>query len=385
MGSEPASSPRVILHVGAPKSGTTFLQKALWSNREALAAEGFALPGHRQRAMFMAAIEVRQGHQFWGYPPEQIDGTWSRLCAEAREHRGTTVMSHELLGGATDEQAKAALAELDGVEVHVVYTARDLARQATSEWQERVKNGSSRPFERFQRRMLQQLERGQLSSGFWRNQDILGVLTRWGGNLPASQVHVVVAPPPGAEPGLLWRRFGGAVGFDADAYDPFTTDAPTNQTLGVAQVAVLRHVNQALAGRIPQPAYARVVKEQFAEQVLAGQPSPKPVCPALLARRLLAVTEETNAAITDLGYRVHGDLAELLPDPDDSAPSPDDVDSAVVLAAHHEAVAALLVQRAHHRAEGQARRAAAQAAAPEPPGQRHRLVSRLRSLVRRSS
>ena len=36
---------RVLLHIGAPKAGTTFLQTILWKNRESLGAQGLLVPG----------------------------------------------------------------------------------------------------------------------------------------------------------------------------------------------------------------------------------------------------------------------------------------------------------------------------------------------------
>jgi hypothetical protein len=361
-------STRVVLHVGAPKSGTTFLQRALWSNRQELRRQGINLPGERQSEMFHAAIEVRKGHEFWGYPPEQINGTWAALCKQAREHDGVTVMSHELLGAATPDQVQRALAELEGMDLHVVFTARDLSRQVTSEWQERIKNGSTRSFGKFQRRLVRQIEAGKFSSGFWKNQDAVEVLGRWADRLPPSQVHVVVAPRPGADARELWRRFASAAGFDGDSYDPITTDAPANQALGVAQIAVLRRVNAALDGRIPQPGYARVVKDQFAERLLAAQPSERPAAPARLIRRLHRVAEERNATIRALGYQVHGDLEELVPELPEVGTTPvppDKVADREVLDAFARAVADMLVQRHDSRAESLLRRAAAvPAAAP---------------------
>jgi hypothetical protein len=35
---------RVFLHVGSPKTGTTYLQGVLWRNREALRRQGLLLP-----------------------------------------------------------------------------------------------------------------------------------------------------------------------------------------------------------------------------------------------------------------------------------------------------------------------------------------------------
>ena len=201
-----------------------------------------------------------------------------------------------------------------GLETHVVLTVRDLSRQVTSEWQERVKNGSVSPFRRFQRRIERQLDREDLTASFWRFQHITGILDRWAAELPPERVHIVVAPRGRATPDLLWRRFGDAVGFDGSQFDPTTTGGPTNQTLGSTQVAVLRRVNKALDGRVRQPHYARVVKDYFAQHLLASQPGTKPTCPPDLVDRLRGFAQAQNDEIAARGYRVYGDLADLVPE-----------------------------------------------------------------------
>lgn len=337
---------RVILHVGTPKSGTTFLQRAMWHHHAALKDQGYRCVGARQKDAFLAAIDVRGSHEFWGYDEANIKGRWSAVCRQAREYAGTSIISHEVLGAASSEQVASALAELEGVELHLVLTARDLARQVTSEWQERVKNGSARSFAKFERRLRRQMRKGDFSAGFWRNQDPVGILDRWAAGLPPSQVHVVVSPPSAADPTLLWRRFADAVGFDAGALDPRVSGEAANTTLGVAQIAVLRRVNLSLRGRIKQPEYARLVKSQFAEKLLASQSSPRPQCPPGLAERLRRVAEQRNETIRERGYVVHGELDELLPVvPEGEYRSPDNVDRREERLAYSGAIAELLVQR----------------------------------------
>ena len=146
--------PRVCLHVGTPKSGTTFLQRALWKNHDELRAVGVTAPGDRPQDMFHAAIEVRDVFDKWGYDRAALTGTWARMCADARRFPGTSVMSHELLSAASPEEVASAYERLgDDLETHVVLTVRDLSLQVTSEWQERIKNGSTSPFRRFSRRI----------------------------------------------------------------------------------------------------------------------------------------------------------------------------------------------------------------------------------------
>ncbi len=342
MTDSPGAAPRVVLHVGTPKSGTTFLQRALWRHREELDALGVTCAGRRHFEMFHAAIELRGSYGFWGRSAEELEGTWQRLCDGARAYPGTTIMSHELLGAAKREQIVIGLAALEGLDVHLVVTARDLARQVASDWQERVKNGNPVTFEAFCANVG--LER---QNGFWRNQHLIGIYDRWASELPPENVHLVVAPPSGAAPDLLWQRFGDAVGFDAGAFDPTAEEPTANQTLGAVQVAVLRRVNEVLDGRIQQPAYSKIVKRVFAQTILAGQASAPAQCPPELIERLAEIATRQNNRITKRGYQVHGDLDELVPVPG-SGPwvDPDAVDAELETAAAVAAIAELLVERA---------------------------------------
>jgi len=52
-------SPRVFLHVGEPKTGTTFLQQVMWRNRSELAAQGVVLPGHHPQDHYRASQDLR--------------------------------------------------------------------------------------------------------------------------------------------------------------------------------------------------------------------------------------------------------------------------------------------------------------------------------------
>lgn len=343
----PDSPQRVVLHVGTPKSGTTFLQRALWRHQEELDAIGVTCAGSRHYEMFHAAIELRGSYAFWGRSAEELEGTWHRLCEEARAYPGITIMSHELLGAARREQVDIGLDALEGLDVHLVVTARDLARQVASDWQERVKNGNPVTFADFCANVS--MER---HNGFWRNQHLIGVFDRWARHLPAENVHLVIAPPSGASPDVLWRRFGDAAGFDAGAFDPTTEEPTANKTLGAVQVSVLRRVNEILGGRIQQPAYSKVVKRVFAQSILAGQSSAPAQCPPALVERLGEIAARQNARIVRRGYRVHGDLEELVPVVG-SEPwvDPDAVDPDAAVAAAVAAIAELLVDKAASEVE----------------------------------
>jgi hypothetical protein len=375
------TGPRVVLHVGAPKSGTTFLQRSLWNRQEALAEVGVRCVGEHARDMFHAAIGVRGSEKFWNMDPEELRRTWERLVQQARSGTGTWVMSHEILAASSRTRAERALADLEGMDVHLVYTARDLGRQVPSDWQERVKNGSTVSYGEFQEDIRQRLLTGRASGAFWRAQDVVDVLDRWGSSLPPDRVHVVTAPQRGAPPALLWERFGAAVGFDGQVITP-DAGSRSNQTLGSVQAELLRRVNEHLGDRVPQPHYAKLVKRQFSQGTLTQQSSPPARCSPDLLAQLRTFALRANEQLLARGYQVHGDLADLVPAADGgetvdpSALSPEQLVEAATAA-----LADVLAARVPSRP---AKRAGAPAGqAPPPPGLRS-LSARASALVRRA-
>ena len=376
------TSSRVVLHVGAPKSGTTYLQRSLWNRKAELADVGVRCVGELPRDMFHAAIGIRGSEKFWGMDAAQVRVTWERLVAQAHQGAHTWVMSHELLSLCTPDQAERALADLDGLDLDLVYTARDLGRQVPSEWQERVKNGSTTSFGEFERKIAERMSAEEVTGTFWRAQNAVDVLQRWGSRLPPERVHVVVAPPRGAPPELLWERFGEAVGFDGRE---ITADAGarSNQTLGSAQAELLRRVNEQLGDRVPQPHYARLVKRQFSQGTLTQQRSAPARCSPELLQQLHDFALEQNRVVAERGYRVHGDLAELVPDvAGGGAVDPSSLSGDELAAAATVALADLLAERMPKQAAGQ-RRTGGAGHTGAPRGEAAPARSRLSALARR--
>ena len=336
--------------MGLPKSGTSFLQALLAENRDALRAAGHVYPFVRREGMFHAAVELRGQHDRWGLDPAVVDGTWERLLARVRSFGGAGFISHESLSGALVPQVQRVARDTADLDLHVVVTARDLARQAAGHWQEEVKNGRTWSFAEFERALFEPAESAADEYGFWRHQDLPAVLDRWGSVVPASHVHLVVVPPQGSGPAELWRRFAAALELDPAVLDPTAPADRTNESLGAAQVALLRQVVAALDGRLGQPHHAHVVKRFFAQRQLGAIESRRPVTPEPLRARLREVAQAWLPGIEAAGYDVHGSLEELLPaDPPVEAPHPDDVTAEEQLEGLPEVLASVLLEVASLR------------------------------------
>src|SRR5215210_9373909 len=105
----------VYLHVGAPKTGTTYLQDRLSANRGPLAKHGVTYPTGLRRDMFAPALDLIDLP--WGGQREGVRGEWDALVARVRRSSGTVVVSHEILAGAKPRQVRRAMADLDGEEL----------------------------------------------------------------------------------------------------------------------------------------------------------------------------------------------------------------------------------------------------------------------------
>jgi hypothetical protein len=306
---------RVFIHVGSPKTGSTFLQEIVWSQRETAEKQGLLLPMASFFDHFLATVDVREMADQPRFPARAA-GTWERMVEEGRRWPGDVLISHELFAGATAEQARRAVLAWGDSDVHVIVTARDLARQMPAEWQEHLKHRSTMTFPAF----LDALRaHGPEAEWFWLVQDFADVCRRWGDALPADHVHLVTVPPRGAAQDLLWKRFAILVGLEPDAFD--LTASRSNASLKGEQAELLRLINTELGERLSAPGeYPVAVKEVLAQGVLQGRPGTA----ILLDRDSLDFATDRSRQVVDeivaLGVDVVGDLAELIP-PDTGEPS----------------------------------------------------------------
>ncbi|PVG82284.1 hypothetical protein DDE18_12365 [Nocardioides gansuensis] len=340
-------SGRVLLHVGTPKTGTSYLQDVLFRNRAQLEPQGIRYAADRFDAHFLAALDLMR--LTWGGLETQAVGAWDRLAASVREWDGTSIISHEILSTASPTQVARALESFGGAEVHLVLSVRDLVRQIPAEWQENVKHRSLVSYARFLEIIADPGRDTRIGSWFWGAQEIPDILDRWGSSLPPSHVHVVTVPPPGAPRDELWRRFSRTFGLDGLDLD--LTPERANPSLGVPETALLRLVNKRVVPIVDPPDYRPLVRELLAHQTLSrrtdsarlGLPPEKHAWAQDLSR---AWGEE----ITRRGYDVVGDVADLVGPPPGDFVDPDTAPADELLPAALDAISALLVEGSRLRA-----------------------------------
>lgn len=349
-------SQKVLLHVGTPKTGTSYLQDVLFQNRSKLLRQGVLYPAERFDAHFLAALDLMRLR--WGGLEREAVGAWDRLAGEVREHDGTAIISHEILATASRTQVQRALTSLGhepgggGTEVHLIISVRDLVRQIPAEWQENVKHRATFRYARFLELIRDPERSHRVGAWFWGVQEIPDILARWGATIPPERIHIVTVPRPGGPKEELWQRFSTAFGLDDLGLDLGTERA--NPSLGVPESALLRRINRAATRDLPPVHYRPLVRELLAHRTLSKRTtSPRLSLPPDEYPWVAELTDAWIAELAERGYDVVGDLEDLrgvAPDADRWA-DPDKPAERQVSQAALEAIRALLVEAAERQAE----------------------------------
>jgi hypothetical protein len=298
----------VYLHLGLPKTGTTYLQTVMWADRERMRSQGVLLPGRERRDHLWTTRVVREDPNLPTYE-DRVRESWGVLKEEIAAWPGTAVISHEFFAGASPEQAAGMVGELAPAEVHLVVTAREPVGLYSGGWQESLKNRDARTMTEFAEA---EVSDNPMSVWNWRTLDVRLVLERWAPTVSPDRVHVLPVPPPGSPRELLWQRFGGLVGLDPETFDLSPTFP--NESMGVVEAETLRRVNLHLKDEDFERPFDRgvYIRTFLADERLATRGGERywPTEPILAECRARAVAAVEH--IASAGYDVIGDVRDLL-------------------------------------------------------------------------
>jgi hypothetical protein len=373
----PTTPARVYVHIGPPKTGTTFLQAVLRRNRSRLADAGVKLPLDGELEHFLAALDLR-GFDFKGHAHPSRPGAWPRLAKAVDVTPGAvTVISNELFAGAHSAEIARLVRDLAPAEVHVIYGARDIARQLPAAWQESVKNRGRRPWASYLDNALRLLDEGDIHRGFWRGQHQPSTLGRWAEHVSPERIHVVTLPQRGAPPDLLWQRFCAAMGIDAQGYD--LDVERSNPSLSAEETEVLRLVNKALPEDVNWPTYQRRIKRLFNQRANRGRSSgTRLTVPREYQDRLVDHMAQVKKQLIEAGYGVVGSLDDLDPVEASFGPRIELQGPGI-----SQAAAELLAEALMHPGRGPALQGSELRRRLRVSDLRHRLGPRLRSIMGR--
>lgn len=311
--------PVIFLHIGAMKTGTSFLQQLLATNKENLANGGYLFPGEDWKEQARAARDILGIGMQDDKLRRQCAGVWDKLASQMANHEGKgSIFSMEFLSFADARGAASAVESLTsrGAEVHVILTVRDAIRTLPAQWQTDSRSGGLVSWPEFARSARFAKEKRGREPGrsgarvFQRTQGVPRMLKAWGSAVQPGHLHVITVPPSGSDKMLLWERFAEAVGLD-----PALCSKPvrrSNTSLGQASAELMRRINGHL-GQIPITEYRPTLTRHLATQVLAKRS--KLEAHAKLDAETLQFAADWNRrareAILASGAHLVGDLDDL--------------------------------------------------------------------------
>lgn len=327
---------KVLLHIGLPKTGTTFLQEALWANKTALRERGVLLPGQDRRRHLLASLDLREDPKL-ARRPGDVAHPWRDLVDEVLAWDGpTAVISHEFFAAASQAQVRRAVESFPEIELHVIVTARDMVGLGLSRWQEWVKNGGRAGVDAYPGTD----DYDPTDEWGWGSFDLADILDRWGSVIVHERIHVLPMVT-GARAEDLWERFLEVLGLEADGL-PAPEEA-RNRSLGLVEVELLRRVNARLKGFTSAGDRGHWIRGYLGQGHVIPRSKEKFRPADTTMQNLRDRAERAVEMLRDGGYDVRGDVASLVGNPlGPDLRQPDDVTDAELVDAAAQTIAAML-------------------------------------------
>jgi hypothetical protein len=332
---------RLCLHIGTPKSGTTYLQEWAGANAAGLLSQGILWPD-LDRYPIVRDLAGRA-------KLESDLGAWREFCQQVRDFDGVVLFSNEMMVTLQVPCIERIVEETGTADVVVVITARDLGRVIPSQWQTSIRNGGTVTWGDYAGAICR-LDADDLAGrqrirhgDFWGKHDIAEICQRWGAVLGPETVCVVTVPRESSDVKTLTERFSLAVGFNAA--DLPIPEESVNTSLGAHSVELLRLLNGDLKNA-SRAVRKHVFRDLLAKVVLTERASIEPRYGLTSEQTEVIVRRSQQISDRLIAMRVPivGDLRDLIPTDggSETLAYPEDATPAELLAAARQGMVGLL-------------------------------------------
>ena len=307
MNTHPGSLKATILHIGAPKCGSTALQSAFYLNRDALKRAGVEYIGSQAHWTSAAKSIVGVPDRVSGAVPPLTE--WTSLLtwtARARHEGRTALISSEWFASADAAHVERIVRDLGRDSLRVVLAIRPLTSTLPSAWQQGLKLGGTLGLTAWLETILTQPESPR-AQRVWLKHGYDAIATRWAEAVGKDRVTILIVDEQRPE------RIFGDFSRIANLPENVLSTAPkrTNPSLSAFEADVLAELNQMFftrGGTLKE--YRSGVLRTFDGYVnsirqggIEKSRIPTQLLPAVLARN-----SEIARNIESLGCTVVGDL-----------------------------------------------------------------------------
>lgn len=247
-----------LIHIGIEKTGSTAIQDALGSNREALDSQGVIVgwPPNLGNSRFIVSACVRKPDDEWvargwrsfedrnAYLEESIRWLDRELKTKCSSHHTAVISSehfHSRARTATEMQAIRDFLAARFSSISIVCYVRPQSEVVASLYSTTLRGGSPLSFRQFARRVAGDV-------GYF-DYDLL--ISRWRETFPGSKIEVRAYRPPESRTGNVVDDFFGYAGLALPEKGPSIIGATRNRRLSKPQAILMRTVNILAYRKLP--------------------------------------------------------------------------------------------------------------------------------------
>jgi hypothetical protein len=301
----------MYLHIGAMKTGTSFLQGMLTHNAEPLRESGvFVVPGRGP-----AVADLVNGSPAQLAERAADGGAWAELVSAARSYDGrASVLSHELLSIQRPARADKIVKDFRGLDLDVVLTVRDATHVLPAQWQTTARNHGSQTWPEYVAAAHDPTTRPR-SHTFLLSQRVGRFIRMWRDRVGAEHVHVVTVPGPGAPREALWERFASVLQVDPAIATQTQVESNPSTGYATAHLVCLVHAEAARRG-LPDFETQRLAGFVAAQAAMRRDEGTKPPLDRATLRFTAGWNREVIRVLRRSRVRLVGDESDLPVKPD---------------------------------------------------------------------
>ena len=307
--------PKLFLHVGFHKTGTTSLQDALNRNRAELLTQGLVYPKTRRfRAQHEFAWSA--GQRGWGW--KQFGGSQAgpgparRMFRLIRSSKQDVIISSEFLSELTPPKIQKLISSIGDKDLRVIFTVRPVAKILPSAYQQEVKNGSKLTFDRWLERVLEPEQENRNKTRFWTRHSHHIEIAKWAGVVGKERITVIVADE--SKPEFLTDSFFKLVGADTSNFVE-SKKKIVNRSMDLAEIELLRRINAKFDRNLGWDEYVVGIRstlvKTWTQSVLSENSPGKLANPEAFKQAIDKRVNEVTEGIRSLGVEILGDVGSL--------------------------------------------------------------------------
>jgi len=297
-----------VIHIGAPKCGSTALQSAFYQNRDALQSEGVTYIGESSHWISAAKAVAEVSDRISGKNPPISE--WERLVKEVNAvTSGTALISSEWFSAASEASVQRIVRDLDANRLHAVLVIRPLTSTLPSAWQQGLKLGGKQALSEWLDTVLIHPEDPR-SKRVWSKHRYDQIAERWITALGRERVTVVVADE--SDPTYIFMALSQILGLRQGSLS--APPKRTNPSLSAFEADALAELNKIYFERGGTLyAYRSGVLRTFdgyVNSLRSGSAQRSTISPAQLPA-VQALNTSIATGIREAGCRVLGDLDQF--------------------------------------------------------------------------